>query len=499
MEPLGADDGVAAFFVSSPLTVLLQQRGVATLHAAAVATGAGAVLLLGRSGIGKSSLAAALVERGWPLLADDVTGVMTDAGGRPVALPGFPRLRLWAHTLDQMRWWGRERSRVRQGTEKYWTPAQRTCAVPLPVCAALVLEAVDRPDVGIEPVPSGSAFWLLWNNTHRRWAMDAMGQRPAHFRAATAMARRVPVARVTRPRDPFLLDVLADRVAAHLREVEADRAGLSGGAGKASGADPVGGEEARPVQPPMRPPGRQEPRESGERVGAATPGRPAGPCRTDPRRPGTSRGPAGAGAAHAPGPGIVWIAAWPKSGTTWLRAVLTSYLREDGGPVSIDALIGQLANHRETFNEYLGVDSSDMTDEEVARYLPRFREVLAERLFTARPPPERRRNEPGFAKTHEAYRVPGGAPRFPRAGCAGVVYLVRNPLDVAVSYAHHLELSIDHTIALMDDPAAHEARFPGGIFGRLPEPKTTWSGHVSELDAADGPAPARRPLRGPAG
>ena len=127
------------------------------------------------------------------------------------------------------------------------------------------------------------------------------------------------------------------------------------------------------------------------------------------------------------GPGIVWIAAWPKSGTSWLRAVLTSYLREDGGPVSINALIGRLANHRETFNEYLGVDSSDMTDEEVARYLPRFREVLVERLFAARPPPERRRNEPGFVKTHEAYRVPGGAPRFPRAGCAGVVYLVRTP------------------------------------------------------------------------
>ena len=159
--------------------------------------------------------------------------------------------------------------------------------------------------------------------------------------------------------------------------------------------------------------------------------------------------------------------------------MLTSYLREDGGPVSINALIGRLANHRETFNEYLGVDSSDMTDEEVARYLPRFREVLAERLFAVRPPPERRRNEPGFVKTHEAYRVPGGAPRFPRAGCAGVVYLVRNPLDVAVSYAHHLNWSIDRTIGLMDDPAAHETRIPGGIFRRLPEPMTTWSGHVS--------------------
>ena len=31
----------------------------------------------------------------------------------------------------------------------------------------------------------------------------------------------------------------------------------------------------------------------------------------------------------------------------------------------------------------------------------------------------------------------------------------------------------------MADPAAHESLFSGGIFPRLPEPLTTWSGHVS--------------------
>ena len=219
IDPLGTDDGdVVAFFASSPFTALLQQRGVATLHAAAVATEAGAVLLLGRSGIGKSSLAAALVERGYPLLADDVTGVMLDAGGRPVALPAFAHQRLWAHTLDEMHWRGRAQSRVQRGLEKYWVPSQRACAVPLPVCAAFVLEANDHPDIGIEPASPGSAFRLLWKNTHRRRVMSAMGQRLAHFRAVTATARRVPVARMTRPRYPFLLDALADHVEAHLRE-----------------------------------------------------------------------------------------------------------------------------------------------------------------------------------------------------------------------------------------------------------------------------------------
>ena len=414
IEPLGGnEDDVAAFFTSSAFTVLLQQRGVVTLHAAAVAAKAGAVLLLGRSGVGKSSLAVALVERGHPLLADDVTGVVLGAGGRAMALPGFARQRLWVHTLNEMRWRERAQSRVRQGMEKYWMPAQRACTEPLPVRAALVLTANDRSDVGIEPAPTGSAFWLLWENTHRRRAMDAMGQRPAHFRAVTALAQSVPVARVTRPRHPFLLDELADRVAIHLHDADAGRTGLAGG------ADPIG---------------------------CAIPASRAGTAGAGAGRRTQGNGDAEMSAQSAPG--IVWIAAWPKSGTTWLRAVLTSYLREDGGAVSINALIGQSANHREAFNEYLGLDSSDMTDEEVARYLPRFREVLAERLCANRPSLEwgRRRNDPVFVKTHEAYRAPGGTPRFPQAGSAGVVYLLRNPLDVAVSYAHHLNWPIDRTI-----------------------------------------------------
>ena len=230
IEPLGTDaGGVADFFPGTPFTALLQQRGVATLHAAAVATEAGAVLLLGRSGIGKSSLAAALVERGWALLADDVTGVTLAGGGRALALPGFSRQRLCEHTLDEMGWRGRERSRVRDGVEKYWTPAQRVCAEPLPVRAAFVLGAADRPDVGVDPVPPNRAFRVLRSNTHRRRAMEAMGQRDAHFRVLTAMARQAPVARVTRPRHPFLHDA------------EAGRAGSASGAGTAA---PIGSRDA---------------------------------------------------------------------------------------------------------------------------------------------------------------------------------------------------------------------------------------------------------------
>lgn len=222
IEPCGGGaDDVTAFFTSSPFTALLQQRGVVTLHAASVATETGAILLLGGSGMGKSSLAAALVERGFALLADDVTGVVLDADGRPLALPAFPCLRLWADALDMLHWRANAQAPVRHGEEKYWTRApHRTCSTPLPVRAAFVLAAHSGPDIAIEPVPRGSAFRLLWKNTHRKRVVDALGRRPAHFRIGTVLARHVPVVRVTRPVYPFLLEALADRIAAELHETE---------------------------------------------------------------------------------------------------------------------------------------------------------------------------------------------------------------------------------------------------------------------------------------
>ncbi|MFZ8477510.1 hypothetical protein ACO1MN_14725, partial [Staphylococcus aureus] len=55
-------------------------------------------------------------------------------------------------------------------------------------------------------------------------------------------------------------------------------------------------------------------------------------------------------------------------------------------------------------------------------------------------------------KVHDRYwNTTSGEPAFPAAISRGAIYIVRDPRDVAVSYAHHRGRSIDDIIALMGD------------------------------------------------
>ena len=213
VEPRGGSDSdFAASLSGAVLTALLQQRGVMPFHASAIETRAGAVLFMGRSGDGKSTLLAALVERGYSMLADDMTGVVPGAAGRLMALTAFPVTRLRPDTVHALGWQDRTRGRVHEAEEKYLVPVERFRATPLAVRAVCVLASHDRDGIEVEPLRASAAFQRMGDYTYRRAFLDGLGQRPAHVRTVITMAKRVPVARVVWPAHPFLLDALADRI-----------------------------------------------------------------------------------------------------------------------------------------------------------------------------------------------------------------------------------------------------------------------------------------------
>jgi aryl sulfotransferase len=167
---------------------------------------------------------------------------------------------------------------------------------------------------------------------------------------------------------------------------------------------------------------------------------------------------------------IVWLASYPKSGNTWLRVFLSNYRTDSGQPKDINALdFGAAASDRNYFDSALGIESSDMTEDEIEQCRPEACRYLAERSAV-----------PLYFKTHDAYVfTPSGAPLIPSDVTRGAIYVARNPLDVVVSFAHYLHRSIDEAIQLL----ALESTSLSGNSDRLEtafrERLLSWSGHVN--------------------
>ena len=94
--------------------------------------------------------------------------------------------------------------------------------------------------------------------------------------------------------------------------------------------------------------------------------------------------------------GIVWLASYPKSGNTWLRAVLANYQRGEARPVDINELDG-IASDRHVFDQFAGVEASDLTGEELEALRPAVYQQLAGES-----------QETPFVKIHDAFTA---APR----------------------------------------------------------------------------------------
>jgi hypothetical protein len=97
-EDLTLED-VATYLLGPVMGFILRQRGQTCLHASTVEVDGGAVLLVGQSGAGKSTTAAALARRGLRVLGDDVAPLLPGAGGVRVQ-PAYPHLRLWPDSAE---------------------------------------------------------------------------------------------------------------------------------------------------------------------------------------------------------------------------------------------------------------------------------------------------------------------------------------------------------------------------------------------------------------
>lgn len=167
---------------------------------------------------------------------------------------------------------------------------------------------------------------------------------------------------------------------------------------------------------------------------------------------------------------IIWIASYPKSGNTWFRILLANYLSESKDPININQINHSfIASNRSIFDSVIGVNSSDLLEEEIRALRPQFyRSISNESESTV------------FIKVHDAWEKNHlNEPLFPQDVTKGVVYLIRHPLDVAVSFAYHEGISFQQSLLEIDDLSKKFCRKKEKLHNQLTQNLLTWSNHVT--------------------
>jgi hypothetical protein len=144
-----SDVAVTDGFTRSVLPLILQHRGAQYLHASAVVTPAGVVVLCGRSGTGKSTLAAALERRGCGFWADDAV-----VFGIPSGSAEFSSVRL----PSVLRLDGEAAELARSGPVGAITTPTALPGDLVPLAAIILLERGERDDPRSVPLTSGHAL-----------------------------------------------------------------------------------------------------------------------------------------------------------------------------------------------------------------------------------------------------------------------------------------------------------------------------------------------------
>ncbi len=192
------------------LGILMHQRGHLVLHASAVAMGDRVVAFIAEKGHGKSTMAAALHARGYPLVTDDVLVLDERPDGPPLVLPSYPQLKLWPDALAlTLKTAPDGLPRVHPAIEKRVARLPDSVDRPLPLAALFALRPGEN--VRILPLRGQEAFLELLLHTYTRVLLEQTRTTARHLQQVGHLARYVPLLALERPP---ALERLSDAVAA---------------------------------------------------------------------------------------------------------------------------------------------------------------------------------------------------------------------------------------------------------------------------------------------
>ena len=126
---------------------------------------------------------------------------------------------------------------------------------------------------------------------------------------------------------------------------------------------------------------------------------------------------------------IIWIASYPKSGNTWIRSLLSTYLFSESGKFSFKLLKNIKQFTLKDFPNNLP-KTTNYHDFVTQNWIPNQQFINKDR-------------KTHFLKTHNAICTINGNKFTDEFNTRAAIYIVRDPRNIVSSLTHHYELSMN--------------------------------------------------------
>ena len=163
---------------------------------------------------------------------------------------------------------------------------------------------------------------------------------------------------------------------------------------------------------------------------------------------------------------IIWIASYPKSGNTWVRSLLSTYLYSENGSFNFSLLKKILKFPSKKYLEYFTKDFSDI--KKISEYW-----IASQERINLQ-----NENKSIFLKTHSALCTLEKNPFTNKKNTQAVIYIVRDPRNVITSVGNHYSMNIKESYNFMTDKnrIITQDKWGGDNFG-ISEVLGSWSDH----------------------
>jgi len=206
---------VFTWLYGSLITAALMMLDRFALHSSGVLVNDKVHIFCGESGIGKSTIAAQLASKGYPLFTDDKCVLnWNEADKQFVAQPSLQIIRLWKDATDKIEnaSFLNDKTEVTGRVEKYQYQLENEAISQAPKVLAqinIISEVAESASLSIEEITGMEKLNYLIEQTHRKGYLKHLGKTKVHWYFLSRLVNQVPVYCINRPQNTSIENFVA--------------------------------------------------------------------------------------------------------------------------------------------------------------------------------------------------------------------------------------------------------------------------------------------------